>query len=293
MRVLVTGADGQLGHDVCREIGKEAIGIDISELDITDRQMTLAYIDKLCPDAIIHCAAYTAVDMAEAKPDRCHSVNVLGTRWLAEAAKGIDAKFIYMSTDYVFDGALDRPYETDDAPNPLSVYGRTKLEGEDTVRNILEKYFIVRASWIFGLAGNNFVKTILRLGREHGVVRVVADQYGSPTYAPDLAKLLAAMIHSEKYGVFHASNEGFCSWYDFARFVFEVSGLDAKVDPISATEYPAAAVRPGNSRLSKKSLADAGFAFLPTWQDAAAHFCCCSGATAKCGSACVNARVLR
>jgi len=268
MRVLVTGAAGQLGHDVCREIGKEAIGIDITELDITDRKMTHSYIERLRPDAIIHCAAYTAVDKAEAEPDRCRLVNVLGTQWLAEAAKKIDSKFVYLSTDYIFDGALDRPYEIDDAPNPLSVYGRTKADGEEIVRNTLEKYFIVRASWIFGQVGYNFVKTMLRIGRESGVVRVVADQYGSPTYAPDLAKLLVAMVNSEKYGVYHATNEGFCSWHDFAYYIFKASGLEVMVDPIATAEYPVAAARPGNSRLSKKSLTDAGFALLPPWQDA-------------------------
>jgi len=275
MRVLVTGAAGQLGHEVCREIGNEAIGIDIAQLDITDRRMTHSYIDRLRPDAIIHCAAYTAVDKAESEPEHCHLINVLGTQWLAEAAKKVGAKFVYVSTDYVFDGMLDRPYEIDDAPNPISAYGRSKFEGEKVVLNIIEKSFIVRASWIFGLARNNFVKTMLRLGREYGAVRVVADQFGSPTYAPDLAKLLAAMVSSEKYGVYHATNDGFCSWYDFARAIFKMAGLEVLVDPIAAFEYPTAAARPKNSRLSKKSLTDAGFALLPTWQDALERFIVC------------------
>ena len=271
----MTGAAGQLGHEVCREIGNEAIGIDIAQLDITDRRMTHSYIDRLRPDAIIHCAAYTAVDKAESEPEHCHLINVLGTQWLAEAAKKVGAKFVYVSTDYVFDGMLDRPYEIDDAPNPISAYGRSKFEGEKVVLNIIEKSFIVRASWIFGLARNNFVKTMLRLGREYGAVRVVADQFGSPTYAPDLAKLLAAMVSSEKYGVYHATNDGFCSWYDFARAIFKMAGLEVLVDPIAAFEYPTAAARPKNSRLSKKSLTDAGFALLPTWQDALERFIVC------------------
>ena len=272
MKILVTGAAGQLGHDVCSENGGEAVGIDIAELDITDRPTVNTYVKNKHPDAIIHCAAYTAVDKAESEPEKCHAINVLGTRYLAESARESEAKFLYISSDYVFDGTLDRPYETGDAPNPLGVYGCTKLEGENAVRSMLEKFFIIRTSWVFGINGSNFVKTMLRLGRERGEVSVVADQFGSPTYTRDLAKLIAAMIRSEKYGVYHATNEGFCSWYDFACGIFRSAGNDVKVDHIITDEYPTEAVRPKNSRLSKKSLTDAGFGLLPTWQDAPERF---------------------
>lgn len=272
MKILVTGANGQLGYDLCGEIGCEAIGIDIKELDITNRSLTLEYIEKLRPDAIIHCAAYTSVDKAESEPEQCHAVNVLGTRHLAEAAKNICAKFLYISTDYVFDGTLDRPYEIDDATNPLNVYGRTKLKGEEAVRSILEKYFIVRISWVFGENGVNFVKTMLRLGRERGSVSVVANQFGSPAYTKDLAVLLAKMIRTDKYGVYHATNDGFCSWYDFTLEIFNLAGIDVSVKAIKTEEYPTAAVRPKNSRMSKNSLTEAGFDLLPTWQDALERF---------------------
>lgn len=272
MKILVTGASGQLGYDMCREIGNEAIGIDVADLDVTDRAATRTYIEKLGPEAIVHCAAYTAVDRAESEPERCRAVNALGTRYLAEAAKNIDAKFLYISTDYIFDGTLNRPYESDDAPNPLSVYGRTKLEGEEAVRSILEKYFIIRTSWVFGSNGGNFVKTMLRLGHERGAVHVVADQFGSPTYTQDLAKLLAVMIRSEKYGIYHATNEGFCSWHDFARAIFRAADMNVSVTPITADDYPTSATRPQNSRLSKHSLTDAGFSLLPPWQDALGRF---------------------
>ena len=272
LKILVTGADGQLGYDVCRGIGGEAIGVDVADFDITDRIAVHAYIEKLKPDAIIHCAAYTAVDKAESEQERCRAVNALGTRYLVEAAKKIDARFMYISTDYVFDGALDRPYEVTDTPNPLGVYGHTKFEGEEAVMGILKKYFIVRSSWVFGSNGGNFIKTMLRLGREHGSVSVVADQFGSPTYAQDLANLIAAVIRSDKYGIYHATNEGFCSWYNFACEIFLVAGMDVSVKPITTAEYATAAVRPTNSRLSKKSLTDAGFGLLPLWEDALRRF---------------------
>lgn len=272
MKILVTGARGQLGHDVCTEIGGEAIGIDIPELDITDKAATFAFIEKSHPDVIIHCAAYTAVDKAESQPVLCHTVNVLGTRYLAEAAKNIDAKFLYISTDYVFNGTLDRPYEVDDTPDPLGVYGCTKLKGEQEVQSILKKYYIVRTSWVFGQNGGNFVKTMLRLGRERGSVSVVADQYGSPTYTADLAALLVKMIRTDKYGVYHATNEGFCSWYEFAREIFKTADIDVILTPVTTAEYPTAAVRPKNSRLSKRSLTEAGFEALPDWQDALERF---------------------
>lgn len=272
MKILVTGANGQLGHDVCGEVGGEAIGIDIADLDITDGAAVSVHIEKLRPDAIIHCAAYTAVDKAESEPELCHAVNALGTQHLAEAAKSVGAKFLYISTDYVFDGTLDRPHETYDAPNPLSVYGRTKLEGEQAVKSAIEKYFIIRTSWVFGTNGGNFVKTMLQLGRERGAVNVVADQFGAPTYTQDLANLITQMIRSEKYGVYHATNEGVCSWYEFACEIFRRADMDVSVIPVTAYEYPTAAVRPKNSRLSKRSLTDAGFDLLQDWRDALGRF---------------------
>ena len=272
MRVLVTGATGQLGRDVCIRLGSEAAGIATADLDITDRQAAFAYITESRPDAIVHCAAYTAVDKAESEPELCHAVNVLGTRHLAEAAKGVGAKFLYVSTDYVFDGELDRPYEVDDAVNPLSVYGRTKLEGEMEVSGILEERWIVRTSWLYGLSGGNFVKTMLRVGRERGGVGVVSDQIGSPTYSADLAELIALMIRTDKYGVYHATNEGFCSWFDFAQGIFATADMNVETMPLASAEYPTAAVRPKDSRLSKKSLTDAGFDLLPPWQDALGRF---------------------
>ena len=266
MKVLVTGAEGQLGSAVCREIGRNAVGINRKDLDITDELATSAYIKKLRPDAIVHCAAYTYVDRAEAEPELCHAVNSKGTRNIAKATKNIDAKMLYVSTDYIFDGMLDRPYETEDTPGPLSTYGRTKLEGEYAVQDILDEYFIVRTSWVYGADGGNFVKTMLRLGRERGRVSVVADQIGSPTYTRDLANLISLMIRSEEYGIYHATNEGFCSWYEFACEIFRSANMDIQVDPLKTSEYPTAAVRPKNSRLSKRSLTDSGFPRLPSWQ---------------------------
>lgn len=268
MKILVTGAGGQLGHDVCLKLGGEAVGVDIANFDITNRDAVCAYIEKLRPDTIIHCAAYTAVDKAESEPELCRSINALGTHWLAEAANNIDAKFLYISTDYVFDGTLDRSYDIDDAPNPLSVYGRTKLEGEQVVQSIVKKHFIVRTSWVYGANGGNFVNTMLRLGRERGEVSVVADQIGSPTYTKDLADLVGVMIHTDKYGVYHATNEGFCSWAEFAAEVMRQSGSACGITKIPSEEYPTKAVRPKNSRMSKTSLDKAGFERLPEWKDA-------------------------
>jgi dTDP-4-dehydrorhamnose reductase len=268
VKILVTGAKGQLGYDVCKLLGDKAIGVDIEDIDITNESAVSAYIEKLRPCAIIHCAAYTAVDKAESEPELCHAVNVLGTKYLAEAAKKIDAKFMYVSTDYVFDGELGCPYETDDVTNPLGVYGKSKLAGENIVSEILQKFFIVRTSWVFGENGANFVKTMLRMGREKGSVRVISDQIGSPTYTVDLANLLTKMIYSDKYGTYHATNEGFCSWYDFACEVFKAAGISVEVIPITTSEYPTVAVRPKNSRLSKQGLVNAGFKLLPHFKDA-------------------------
>ena len=220
------------------------------------------------PDIVIHCAAYTAVDKAESEQELALTVNGFGTRWVAEACRDVGAKMIYISTDYVFGGDGHTPYEVDDEKKPVNIYGRSKLLGEDAVTAIVEKHFIVRTSWVFGINGNNFIKTMLRLAETRKKINVINDQFGSPTYTVDLAKLLADMAETEKYGTYHASNEGFCSWSDFAREIFKQAGLDIEVDGIPTIEYPTPARRPFNSRLSKKSLDEAGFNRLPDWQDA-------------------------
>jgi len=272
MKIMVTGSDGQLGRDVCAALGSNAIGVTRKDFDLTDEIAVNKYIINLKPEAIIHCAAYTAVDKAESESEICHAVNVLGTRYVAEAAAEVGTKLVYISTDYVFDGALSRPYEIHDATNPLSVYGRSKLEGENAVKSLVEKHFIVRVSWLYGTGGGNFVKTMLRLGRESGKVKVVDDQFGSPTYTPNLAKLLAEMVFTDKYGVYHATNEGFCSWYEFAYEIFKLSGMDVDVTPVSTEGYITAAKRPRDSRLSKQSLTEAGFGILPDWREALGRF---------------------
>jgi len=275
MRVLVTGAKGQLGYDVVKELQLrkiDCIGTDIGEFDITEADSVTAFISDYRPDVVIHCAAYTAVDKAEDEPEICRDVNAMGTRNIAAACREIDAKMIYISTDYVFSGSGDREHETDDPTGPLGVYGRTKLEGELAIRDLLQKYFILRISWVFGKNGNNFVKTMLKLGKERDTVRVVCDQFGSPTYTADLAPLLCDMAVTEKYGVYHATNEGFCSWAEFAQEIFRQAGYTTKVEFIPSCEYPSKAVRPLNSRLSKRSLDMAGFRRLPPWQDAVVRY---------------------
>ena len=269
--ILVTGVNGQLGFDVVKELNKrniECLGIDKAELDITDSNAVYEYISKLKPECVIHCAAYTAVDKAEDEEEICSKVNVYGTENIAKACKKVDVKMIYISTDYVFDGQGNVPFEVDGNIKPLSVYGKTKYEGELKVKEILDKYFIVRISWVFGVNGNNFIKTMLRLGKEKESLNVVCDQIGSPTYTFDLAPLLCDMAASEKYGVYHATNEGFCSWAEFATEIMKKANLGCKINPIPTSEYPTKAVRPFNSRLSKKSIVDSGFELLPTWQDA-------------------------
>ena len=269
--ILVTGVNGQLGYDVIKELNKrniEYLGIDREELDITDSNAVNKYIVKLKPECVIHCAAYTAVDKAEDEEEICTKVNVYGTENIAKACKEIDAKMIYISTDYVFDGLGDKPFEVDGNINPLSVYGKTKYEGELKVREILDKHFIVRISWVFGLNGNNFIKTMLRLGAEKESLNVVCDQIGSPTYTADLAPILCDMATTEKYGVYHATSEGICSWAEFTTEIMKKAGLNCKINPIPTSEYPTKAVRPFNSRLSKKSLVDGGFDLLPRWEDA-------------------------
>ncbi|KLU64364.1 dTDP-4-dehydrorhamnose reductase [Desulfosporosinus acididurans] len=270
MKVLVTGAKGQLGSDMIKELQARNInclGTGRDDFDITDFEATLRVITNYHPDAVIHCAAYTAVDMAEENKELCTAVNVEGTKNIAKACKAIDAKIIYISTDYVFPGTGDKAYEVDDVTCPLGVYGETKLEGELAVKEQLCKYFIVRISWVFGKNGNNFVKTMLNIGKTRADVNVVSDQIGSPTYTADLAPLLCDMLVTEEYGTYHATNEGFCSWAEFAAEIFRQAGYKTKVNFISTSEYPTKAHRPSNSRLSKVSLDLAGFSHLPSWQD--------------------------
>ncbi|MBR1931340.1 MAG: dTDP-4-dehydrorhamnose reductase [Lachnospiraceae bacterium] len=271
MKILVTGVKGQLGYDVVRELekrGLEAVGVDIEEMDITDADSVNRVIKETNPDAVIHCAAYTAVDAAEDHEELCRKVNVQGTQNIANVCKELDIKMLYISTDYVFSGAGERPWEPDDIRDPQSVYGRTKYEGELAVQNTLDKYFIVRIAWVFGINGKNFVRTMLQLAKTHDTLTVVNDQFGSPTYTYDLSKLLVDMILTEKYGIYHATNEGTCSWYEFACAIFEEAGLDIQVKPVTSEEYGAKANRPYNSRMSKEKLSENGFERLPDWRDA-------------------------
>lgn len=276
MKVLVTGAKGQLGTDLMNELEKrgiDSIGVDVQEMDITDRETCMRVISESKADAVIHCAAYTAVDAAEDNVDLCRKINGEGTRNVALACQATGAKLMYISTDYVFDGQGTRPWEPDDSRSPLNVYGQTKYEGELAVEELVEKFFTVRIAWVFGVAGKNFIKTMLRLGRERGAVSVVDDQVGSPTYTYDLARLLVDMIQTDRYGRYHATNEGFCSWYEFACEIFRQAGMDeVKVTPVSSDQFPVKAVRPANSRMSKAKLTENGFEPLPTWQDALGRF---------------------
>lgn len=279
MKFFVTGAKGQLGYDVMLELekrGYNAVGVDIEEMDITDSESVEKVILSENPDVVIHCAAWTAVDLAEDedKLEKVRLVNIVGTENIAKVCKKLDCKMIYISTDYVFDGQGTRPWEPDDERNPLNVYGQTKYEGELAVENLLEKYFIVRIAWVFGQNGKNFVKTMLNLGKTHDKLTVVADQVGSPTYTPDLAKLLVNMAETEKYGRYHATNEGFCSWYEFACEIFRQASefepvyKNVSVIPVTSDKYPSKAKRPSNSRMSKDKLTQNGFEKLPAWQDA-------------------------
>lgn len=271
MKVLVTGVKGQLGYDVAGELvkrGAEVVGVDVDEMDITDEAAVQRVILGAAPDAVIHCAAYTAVDAAEDNEEMCRRVNADGTRYIANVCKELDIKMLYISTDYVFDGQGTRPWEPDDERNPLSVYGQTKYEGELAVQDALDKYFIVRITWTFGVNGKNFVKTMLRLAETNSSIRVVNDQYGSPTATADLAVLLSDMIETEKYGIYHATNEGICTWYEFTCEIFRQAGIDIEVIPVTTEEYNAKAKRPANSRMSKDKLDANGFRRLPPWQDA-------------------------
>lgn len=275
MKVLVTGVKGQLGYDVCKELsrrGIEHLGADLEEFDITNKDATHRFIAEYHPDAVVHCSAWTAVDAAEDVPEKVAAVNVDGPRNIASVCKEIGAKMVYISTDYVFPGDGENFYQVDDPTGPSSVYGKTKLGGELAVKELLEQHFIVRISWVFGKNGNNFVRTMLRLAETRDELGVVCDQIGSPTYTADLAPLLCDMIESEKYGTYHATNEGLCSWAEFAEEIFRLAGKQMKVNHILTKDYPVKAKRPLNSRLSKQCLEDAGFHRLPTWQDALARY---------------------
>jgi len=275
MPVLVTGVFGQLGHDVVLELTRRNIpclGVDVADFDITDPAAVEAYFAAHKPSAVIHAAAYTNVDGAEQNQELAFRVNGEGTRNLARAAEALGAKFVYISTDYVFSGEGERPWQPLDPTGPCNAYGKSKLLGEQAVLKESSRAFIVRTSWVFGINGRNFVKTMLRLGAEKERLTVVADQIGSPTYTPDLAKLLCDMIKTERYGIYHASNTGLCSWFDFASKIMELGNRKAKVFPVTSEEYakmaPAAAHRPKNSRLDQSCLVEAGFAPLPPWEDA-------------------------
>lgn len=275
MKVLVTGVKGQLGFDVCNELTKRGIenkGIDRNDCDITDEQSVHNYIKNYAPDVVVHCAAYTAVDKAEDEKEICYNVNVNGTKYIAHICKEINAKMVYISTDYVFEGTGDKAYEVNDKISPNNTYGLTKYQGEEEVRNILDKYFIIRISWVFGINGNNFINTMVKLGETRSELNVVADQIGSPAYTHDLAPLICDMIETEKYGIYHATNEGYCSWADFAEYIFSVTGQKVIVHHIKSEEYPTKASRPKNSRLSKAGLDKAGFKRLPEWKDAVKRY---------------------
>ena len=275
MRVFVTGVKGQLGYDVMNELekqGLEGIGVDIDEMDITDADQVNKVIKEAAPDAVIHCAAYTAVDAAEDNEEICRKVNAQGTENIAKVCEELDIKMKYISTDYVFNGQGERPWEPDDEREPLNVYGQTKYEGELAIEEHVKKFFTVRIAWVFGVNGKNFIKTMLNLGKTHDHLTVVNDQTGSPTYTYDLARLLVDMIQTDKYGRYHATNEGLCTWYEFACEIFKQAGMDVSVAPVSSDEYPAKAKRPSNSRMDKSKLTANGFQPLPTWQDALSRY---------------------
>ena len=300
MKVFVTGVNGQLGHDVMNELNKrgyEGLGSDIAEkysgvadgsavttmpyvsLDITDEEKVKKVIEEYKPDAIVHCAAWTAVDMAEDddKVEKVRAINADGTKYIAEACKEIDSKMVYISTDYVFNGQGERPWQPDDKNyEPLNVYGQTKLEGELNVSGMLDKYFIVRIAWVFGLNGKNFIKTMVNVGKSHDEVRVVNDQIGTPTYTLDLSVLLVDMIETDKYGYYHATNDDngeYISWYDFTKEIYRQAGMNTKVIPVSTEEYGLSkAQRPFNSRLDKSKLIENGFKPLPSWKDALGRY---------------------
>ena len=292
MKVLVTGVNGQLGHDIMNELaqrGHEGIGSDLSQtyqgiddqsavknmpyvsLDITNQTEVNRVIKAVNPDAVIHCAAWTAVDKAEDEIEKCRLVNKNGTEYITEVCRLLNVPIMYFSTDYVFNGEGTKPWNEYDERQPLNVYGLTKYEGELAVESY-EKHFIVRIAWVFGINGNNFIKTMLRLGKERGAVSVVYDQIGSPTYTYDLAKLAVDMIITDKYGTYHATNQGFCSWYDFACEIFKQAEMDVKVTPVNSEQFPVKAKRPHNSCMDEDELDKSGFVRLPSWQDALTRY---------------------
>ncbi len=302
MKVFVTGVGGQLGHDCVNELikrGYDAVGSDLAthyagvadgsavtkapyiQLDITDKAVVCSAVENIKPDVIIHCAAWTAVDAAEDEANRTKvdAINHLGTQYIAEAAKAVGSKMLYLSTDYVFDGKGENPWHPDDKNYaPLNYYGTTKLAGEKSVSSILEKYFIVRIAWVFGLNGKNFIKTIINIGKTHDVVRVVDDQIGTPTYTLDLARLLVDMVETDRYGYYHATNSesvpgGYISWANLAEESYKATGMNVKVIRVSTAEYGLSkAARPENSRLDKSKLIESGFKPLPDWRDAVARY---------------------
>ena len=275
MKVAVTGCKGQLGADLTAEMEKrniQAAGIDIDTVDITDYEALEAFVEAEKPDAVVHLAAYTAVDKAEQEKEKCALINVKGTENIAKICGEKGIKLLYTSTDYIFGGEGDTPFETDSSPAPCNYYGLTKYEGEQAVKKHCPQHFIVRISWVFGVHGKNFVYTMLRLAENNREIRVVNDQTGSPTFTPDISKLICDMIATDKYGVYHATNEGFCTWAELAAEIMRRAGKDTKIIPVSTEQYPTPAKRPRNSRLSKKSLDDAGFTRLPRWEDALDRF---------------------
>ena len=271
MKVLVTGYSGQLGYDVVRQLQKrniDYIGTTREDFSLTDIDKMRLFILNYLPDVIVHCAAYTAVDKAEDEIKLCTQVNAIATEEIAKMCKQINAKMIYISTDYVFSGIGENFYEVEDKKQPQNIYGKTKLAGEISVQKILEKYFIVRISWVFGKNGKNFIKTMLNLAKTHNELSVVNDQIGSPTYTKDLAILLCDMLVTEKYGIYHATNEGICSWYEFAKEIFKQKNIDITINPVPSTQFKTRAIRPHNSRLSKDCLDKNGFKRLPDWKNA-------------------------
>lgn len=282
MKVLVTGVTGQLGHDVVNELmhrGNTVICAGHNEMDITDSTQVSTFIKNNSPDVVMHCAAWTAVDLAEERIDDAMAVNAIGTQNIADACKNINCKMIYISTDYVFDGNGNKPWKPDDTCNPLNIYGNSKYKGELAVQNTLEKYFIVRIAWVFGINGNNFVKTMLKLGKNHDTLTVVNDQIGTPTYTADLARLLTDMAETSRYGIYHVTNEGgYISWYDFTCEILRQAAAynniygNVTVLPVGSEAYPAKAKRPSNSRLDKSKLIANGFTPLPDWKDAIARY---------------------
>lgn len=270
MKIVITGANGQLGHDVVNQLADgnfEVFPLVRATVELTNRQAVLSYMENIQPDVIIHCAAYTNVDGAEGDRKTAYEVNGLATQYLAEAAERLDAKMVYVSTDYVFDGTANTPYEVNHPTAPLGVYGDTKLSGEEFVQHHAKKHFIVRTAWVFGVNGNNFVKTMMKLGRERGEVGVVHDQVGSPTYTVDLASFIIELMQSEKYGIYHATNEGVCSWYEFAQEIFRQTGMKVNIKPLTTEEFPRPAARPKYSVLSKAKITEQGFQPMRNWKE--------------------------